>query len=70
MCIRDSYYAYGYGFRLADADGAWTVSHTGTLGGMYSMMMLVPDRKSGFVFMINGDGSNARTVLALSLIHI
>ena len=64
------YYAYAYGFRLADVDGAWTVSHTGTLGGMYSMMMLVPDRKSGFVFMINGDGSNARTVLAQVLLKL
>ena len=64
------YYAYGYGFRLADVDGVWTVSHTGTLGGMYSMMMLVPDRRSGFVFMINGDGSNARTVLAQVLLKL
>ena len=64
------YYAYAYGFRLADVDGAWTVSHTGTLGGMYSMMMLVPDRKSGFVFMINGDGSNARTVLGQVLLKL
>ncbi|MEO5566549.1 MAG: serine hydrolase domain-containing protein [Luteimonas sp.] len=57
------YYAYAFGFRVADADGEWTVSHTGTLGGMYSMMMLLPDRKSGFVFMINGDGGSARTIL-------
>ncbi len=57
------YYAYAFGFRVADADGQWTVSHTGTLGGMYSMMMLVPDRKSGFVLMINGEGGDARTVL-------
>ncbi len=57
------YYAYAYGFRVADVDGQWTVSHTGTLGGMYSMMLLLPDRRSGFVLMINGDGSNARTVL-------
>lgn len=64
------YYAYAYGFRLADVDGVWTVSHTGTLGGMYSMMMLVPDRRSGFVFMINGDGSNARTVLAHVLLKL
>lgn len=64
------YYAYGYGFRLADVDGAWTVSHTGTLGGMYSMMMLVPDRRSGFVFMINGDGGNARTVLGQVLLKL
>ena len=63
-------YAYAYGFRLADVDGTWTVSHTGTLGGMYSMMMLVPDRKSGFVFMINGDGSNARTVLGQVLLKL
>ncbi len=57
------YYAYAFGFRVADVDGEWTVSHTGTLGGMYSMMMLLPDRRSGFVFMINGDGGDARTVL-------
>ena len=64
------YYAYAYGFRVADVDGAWTVSHTGTLGGMYSMMMLLPDRKSGFVFMINGDGGNARTVLGQVLLKL
>ena len=64
------YYAYGYGFRLADADGEWTVSHTGTLGGMYSMMLLLPDRKSGFVFMINGEGGAARTVLGEVLLKL
>ena len=64
------YYAYGYGFRLADVDGEWTVSHTGTLGGMYSMMMLLPDRKSGFVFMINGDGGSARSVLGTVLLKL
>jgi CubicO group peptidase (beta-lactamase class C family) len=57
------YYAYGFGFRLADVDGAWTVSHTGTLMGMYSAMTLLPDRNSGFVLMTNGAGSEARTVL-------
>ncbi|MFT4179842.1 MAG: serine hydrolase domain-containing protein [Thermomonas sp.] len=64
------YYAYAYGFRLADVDGQWTVSHTGTLGGMYSMMMLLPDRKSGFVFMINGAGGSARTVLGTVLLKL
>lgn len=57
------YYAYAFGFRLADMDGVWTVSHTGTLTGMYSAMMLLPDSNSGFVLMINGDGDAARTVL-------
>jgi microsomal dipeptidase-like Zn-dependent dipeptidase len=63
------YYAYAYGFRVADVDGEWTVSHTGTLNGMYSVMMLLPDRDSGFVVMINGDGDTARTVLTEALLR-
>jgi len=58
------FYAYGYGWRLADVDGVWTVSHTGTLSGMYSALTLLPDRRSGFVLMTNGEGSDARTVLS------
>lgn len=57
------FYAYGYGWRIADVDGAMTVSHTGTLSGMYSVMTLLPDRRSGFVVLINGDADAARTVL-------
>ena len=55
--------AYGYGWRMTDVDGSWTVWHTGTLGGMYSELMLLPDQKSGFVFLINGEAEDARTVL-------
>ncbi|MGS1128080.1 serine hydrolase [Rhodanobacter sp. UC4437_H4] len=55
--------AYGYGWRMADVDGQWSVWHTGTLNGMYSMLALLPDRKSGFVFMINGEADDARTAL-------
>lgn len=62
------FYAYGYGFRLADVDGHWTVSHTGTLLGMYSEMMLLPDQGSGFVMMTNGAGGEARTVLGAALL--
>jgi CubicO group peptidase (beta-lactamase class C family) len=60
--------AYGYGWRMTDVDGQWVVWHTGTLGGMYSMLALLPDRKSGFVFMINGEAEDARTVLGEVLI--
>ena len=56
-------YLYALGWRLADVDGEWTVSHTGTLSGMYSVLMLLPDRKSGFVILINGEAEEARTVL-------
>jgi len=60
---RTRYHAYALGFRLADVDGQWTVSHTGTLGGMYSVMTLLPDLRSGFVVLANGDAGEARTVL-------
>lgn len=61
------FYAYGYGWRLADVDGVWTVSHTGTLAGMYSVLMLMPKQRNGFVMLTNGDGSEARTVLTAVL---
>lgn len=55
--------AYGYGWRLSDVDGVLRVAHTGTLAGMYSAVTLLPERRTGFVFMINGEGSEARAVL-------
>ena len=60
--------AYGYGWRLSDVDGEWKVAHTGTLGGMYSSLVLLPDRRSGFVILINGEGEAARTALAQVLV--
>src|SRR5690606_14556608 len=33
-------------------------------------MMLLPDRRAGFVFMINGDGGSARTVLGTALLKL
>jgi CubicO group peptidase (beta-lactamase class C family) len=57
------FYAYGYGWRLTDVDNIWNVSHTGTLSGMYSVLSLLPDKRSGFVMLTNGEGSDARTVL-------
>jgi CubicO group peptidase (beta-lactamase class C family) len=59
--------AYGYGWRLSDVDGVWRVAHTGTLAGMYSAVNLFPDKRAGFVFMINGEGSKARSVLNTAL---
>jgi len=62
--------AYGYGWRISDVDGALRVAHTGTLAGMYSAVTLLPQKKSGFVFMINGEGSEARTVLNEVLVKV
>ncbi|HEY4143659.1 serine hydrolase [Pinirhizobacter sp.] len=60
--------AYGYGWRMTDVNGQWLVWHTGTLSGMYSMLALLPDHKDGFVFMINGEADEARTVLGELLV--
>jgi CubicO group peptidase (beta-lactamase class C family)/microsomal dipeptidase-like Zn-dependent dipeptidase len=60
--------AYGFGWRLSDVDGVKRVAHTGTLSGMYSALTLLPQKRSGFVFMINGEGSRARTVLNEALV--
>src|SRR5690606_2489325 len=60
----DSHYsAYGYGWRLTDVDGTQKVSHTGTLSGMYSALTLLPQKRAGFVILINGNADDARTVL-------
>lgn len=60
--------AYGYGWRLSDMDGQWKVAHTGTLSGMYSSLALLPDRRSGAVILINGEGEDARTALMQALL--
>jgi CubicO group peptidase (beta-lactamase class C family) len=62
--------AYGYGWRISDVDGVLRVAHTGTLAGMYSAVTLLPEMKSGFVFMINGEGSEARIVLNQVLVKL
>jgi len=60
----DSHFsAYGYGWRLTDVDGTWKVSHTGTLSGMYSALVLLPEKNIGIVFLTNGNADEARTVL-------
>ncbi|MGJ7904379.1 serine hydrolase [Lysobacter sp. 1R34A] len=60
---RTHFAAYGYGWRLSDADGLLKVSHTGTLMGMYSLVTMLPERRSGFVVLINGEAGEARSVL-------
>ena len=65
---RSHFSAYGYGWRLSDVDGQWKVAHTGTLSGMYSSLVLLPDSRTGFVILINGEGEDARTALGQALL--
>ena len=62
--------AYGYGWRLSDVDGVLRVAHTGTLSGMYSAVTLLPQRATGFVFLINGDAADARVALNQALANL
>jgi CubicO group peptidase (beta-lactamase class C family) len=62
--------AYGYGWRISDVDGVLRVAHTGTLSGWYSAVTLLPQKNSGFVLMINGEGSEARIVLNEVLVKL
>lgn len=61
------FYAYGYGWRLSDVDGQWKVAHTGTLDGMYSSVILLPDLGVGIVILVNGPAEAARTALGQAL---
>ncbi|HEY9131126.1 MAG TPA: serine hydrolase domain-containing protein [Dyella sp.] len=65
---RTQSYAYALGWRLADVDGQWTVSHTGTLSGMYSSLTLLPQCQAGFVVLINADAEDARSALSEALL--
>lgn len=58
---------YGHGWRLTDVDGTWKVSHTGTLSGMFSSVVLLPQKNVGIVFMSNGSAGEARTTLTQAL---
>ncbi|WP_028920316.1 serine hydrolase domain-containing protein [Pseudoxanthomonas suwonensis] len=61
--------AYGFGWRLSDVHGHWKVAHTGTLSGMYSSLILLPDLRSGVMILINGEGEHARTALGQVLME-
>jgi len=65
---RSHFSAYGHGWRLSDMDGQWKVAHTGTLSGMYSSLILLPDSRDGIVVLINGEGEDARTALGQALL--
>jgi CubicO group peptidase (beta-lactamase class C family) len=66
---KSRFYAYGYGWRISDVNGVWRVAHTGTLAGMYSALILLPEKRIGIVFMTNGNGADARTVLSHVLVQ-
>ena len=66
---RTHFKAYGLGWRLADVHGFKEVSHTGTLAGMMSYVVMVPELDLGVVLLTNGSSSAARTAVMSTIVR-
>jgi CubicO group peptidase (beta-lactamase class C family) len=60
--------AYALGWRLEDMHGYKVVSHTGTLAGMLSYVVLIPELDLGVVVMINGSSSATRSAVMNTIV--
>lgn len=61
--------AYGLGWRLRDVHGYKEVSHTGSLAGMLSYVVLVPELNLGVVLLSNGSNSDARSAVMSTIVR-
>ena len=61
--------AYGLGWRLADIHGFKEVSHTGTIDGMYSYVVMIPELELGVVLLTNGSSSAVRSSVMNTIIR-
>jgi len=66
---RTHFKAYGLGWRLADVNGYKEVSHTGTLAGMKSYVVMLPELELGVVLLTNGSSSAARTAVMNTIVR-
>ena len=66
---RTHFKAYGLGWRLADVHGYKEVSHTGTLAGMKSYVVLIPELELGVVLLTNGSSSAARSAVMNTIVR-
>jgi len=66
---RTHFKAYGLGWRLADVNGYKEVSHTGTLAGMKSYVVMLPELELGVVLLTNGSSSDARTSVMNTIVR-
>lgn len=57
---------YGLGWRLADMNGKMSVSHTGSLSGMLSKTIMIPDLELGVVVLTNAYYGGAGLFRAVS----
>ena len=62
--------AYSLGWRVSNYHGEHRVSHTGTLSGFMSQIVMFPKRNVGVVLLMNRDSSAARSSLSRGLMNI
>jgi len=63
------YRGYALGWRVGDTHGEWKVSHTGSLSGSMSQIIMLPDHNLGIVVLTNQQSSAARNSLARGLLQ-
>ena len=66
---RTHFNAYGLGWRLADVHGFKEVSHTGTLAGFRSYVVMIPELELGVVYLSNGASSPARSTVMNTIVR-
>jgi len=66
---RTHFKAYGLGWRLADVHGFKEVSHTGTVAGMRSYVVMIPELDLGVVLLTNGSSSAARSTVMNTIVR-
>jgi len=66
---RTHFRAYGLGWRLADVHGYKEVSHTGTVSGMKSYVVMIPELELGVVLLTNGSSSDARSTVMNTIVR-
>ncbi len=66
---KSHYRGYALGWRISDYHGYWKISHTGTLSGSMSQIIIIPDESLAIVILTNQQSSQARNSLAGSLLQ-
>ena len=66
---RTHFKAYGLGWRLADVHGFKEVSHTGSVAGMRSYVVMIPELDLGVVLLSNGSSSASRVAVMNTIVR-
>lgn len=66
--IQPTFQTYALGWNIKDYRGHRIVTHSGFVEGSASVTFLIPDKKVGFIVMINGEDTEAHEAIAYHLL--